>query len=103
MTMRASILPAAALALALAAPAAGQEILDRDDAPALVEDDADLLLPQDPQAPSLFGGETEGYAAEEFYWMNREGDRWPDDLDPRDNSYLPSPEPNVTFELDLSL
>ncbi|HUF56004.1 MAG TPA: hypothetical protein VMM55_05520 [Thermohalobaculum sp.] len=100
MTMHASILPAAALALALAAPAAAQEILDRDDAPALVEDDADLLLPQDPQAPALFGGE--GYAAEDFSWMNPEGDRWPNDLDPRDDVYLPSPEPNVTFELDLS-
>lgn len=102
MTTRASILPAAA-ALALAVTAPAQEVPDRDESRAVLNDDADLLLPQNPQAPALFGGETEGFAAEEFYWMNPEADRWPNDLDPRDNEYLPSPEPNVTFELDLSL
>lgn len=102
MIRRASLLLAAA-ALAVAAAAPAQEVLDRDDTQAVVNEDADLLLPRDPQAPALFGGETEGFAAEEFYWTNPEADRWPNDLDPRDHEYLPSPEPNVTFELDLSL
>ena len=100
--MRALTLPAAVAAIALATPVAAQGLLYPDEAPALAGDD-DLLMPQDRRAPALFGGETEGYAAEEFYWMNPEADRWPDDLDPRDNEYLPSPEPNVTFELDLDL
>ena len=101
--MRAPIFPAAAVvALALATPAAAQGLLDPDEAPASAGDE-DLSMPQDRRAPALFGSETEGYAAEEFYWINPESDRWPNDLDPRDNEYLPSPEPNVTFELDLDL
>ena len=92
---------AAAAALSLAPAMAQQTLQEYLDAPPVADEEADLVRPQSPQAPALFGAETEGYAAEEFYWMNPEADRWPDDLDPRDHQYMPSPEPNVTFELDL--
>ena len=101
--MRASILTAAAVTFAVGVPAAAQQAPGREGAPAATGGEADLVRPNDPQAPALYGGETQGFLAEEFYWMNPEADRWPDDLDPRDNEYLPAPEPNVTFELDLGL
>ena len=99
--IRALALPAAALALALAPPVAAQGTAAPEPTPLAAGEDLDLVLPRAPESPALFGAETEGFAAEEFYWMNPESDRWPDDLDPRDNEYIPSPEPNVTFEFDL--
>lgn len=71
------------------------------DAPvATLDEGADALPTLARSRGSYYGSELEGFSAEEFYWMNGESSRWPDDVDPRDNSYLPSPVPNVTFELE---
>ena len=102
MTLRTLALPAA-VAISLALPSGAQTDAAPEPVPLEGGDGFNLVIPPDPNAPALFGGETEGFAAEDFYWMNPESDRWPDDLDPRDNEYIPSPEPTVTFGLDLDL
>ena len=82
------------------APAAVPET-DPPESPLAAADESDDALPTLARSRgNYYGSELEGFSAEEFYWMNPEADRWPDDLDPRDNSYLPSPVPNVTFTLE---